>query len=487
MVSEKEWLPLMVAEFWLLAVRKAEKNSPFLTKVWAENNHKKYCALKGEGKVLSSFFLYFRISKLGQAMKKIFLFIVFIISCLQISWAQSTNTIDEIIAIVGKEIITKSQLETEYATYASQYSVMDNIEETRCLIFEHLVRQKLYEHQAELDSLEFSDQEIDSRVNYQINYWLSQVGGNQKMIEDAYHKTMDEIRKDMREMVREQMVMERVQQDITEGVTITPAEVKRFYDRIPYDSLPTVEPAYEFGHIVKMPPVSEEEIVAIKGRLEEFRERVLRGEKFSMLARLYSDDPGSASKGGELGFVERGSLYPEFEAVAFNLKSGEISGVVQTKAGYHIIQMIERKGDQINVAHILLQPKPSTEEQVKAIEFLDSVRNVVTTEKMDFSEAAKKFSDDNNKNSGGWVVNPYNNSYKFEKEAIDPSAFATINRLIPGEYSQPVAYVNEDGKMAYRIIYLKSKVAAHKPNLKEDYDLIKNAALEEKKQNLIKD
>lgn len=336
-------------------------------------------------------------------------------------------------------------------------------------------------HQAELDSIVFTDQEVDSRVNYQINYWLSQVGGNTKMIEQAYNKSMDEIKKDMREVVRAQMIADRIQQDITVNVTITPSEVKRFFDRIPYDSLPTVEPSYEYGHIVKMPPVSEEEIAAIKTRLNDYRERVLRGEKFSMLARLYSDDPGSAGKGGELGFVERGTLYPEFEAVAFNLKSGEISQIVKTKAGYHIIQMIERRGESINVAHILLQPKPSVEEQVKAIESLDSIRNVIITEKMDFSKAALQFSDDLSKNSGGWVVNSYNNSYKFEKESIDASTFTTISKLIPGEYSQPVAYVNEDGKMAYRILYLKTKVAAHKPNLTEDYDLIKNAALEEKK------
>ena len=418
-------------------------------------------------------------------MRKIYIAILFCISCLQLAWSQPSNTIDEIIAVVGKEIITKSELEAEFATYAAQYTVMDNEEEARMLIFEHMLKQKLFIHQAQLDSIEFTDAEVDARVNYQLNYWMAQVGGNTKIIEEAYHKSIDEIKKDMRPVVRDQMITERVQQNITENATITPSEVKKFFDKIPYDSLPTIEPSYEIGHIVKLPPVSDEEIAAIKERLLGFRERVLRGEKFSMLARLYSDDQGSASNGGELGFVERGTLYPEFEAVAFNLKSGEVSQVVQTKAGYHIIQMIERRGDKINVAHILLQPKPSAEEQVKAIEYLDSIRQVILDQKMEFSKAAKEYSDDMNKNSGGWVVNPYNNSYKFEKEAFDASTFATVNRLIPGEYSQPVAYVNEDGKMAYRLIYLKTKVAAHKPNLREDYDLIKGAALEEKKQSMI--
>ncbi len=418
-------------------------------------------------------------------MRKIFIAILFWVSCLQLTWAQSAGTIDEIIAVVGKEIITKSELEAECINYAAQLKDIDNVDEIRMLIFEHMLKQKLFIHQAQLDSIEFTDAEVDAQVNYKFNYWLAQVGGNAKIIEEAYNKTVDEIKKDMRSVMREQMLTDRVQQTITENVVITPAEVKKFFDKIPYDSLPTIQPSYEIGHIVKLPPVSDEEIAAIKEKLLGFRERVLRGEKFSMLARLYSDDQASAAEGGELGFVERGTLYPEFEAVAFNLKSGEVSQVVQTKAGYHIIQMIERRGDKINVAHILLQPKPSAEEQVKAIEWLDSVRQVIIDQNMDFSKAAMEFSDDMNKNSGGWVVNPYSNSYKFEKEAFDASTFATVSKLIPGEYSQPVAYVNEDGKMAYRLIYLKTKVAAHKPNLREDYDLIRGAALEEKKQGII--
>ncbi len=418
-------------------------------------------------------------------MRKIFIAILFWVSCLQLTWAQSAGTIDEIIAVVGKEIITKSELEAECINYAAQLKDIDNVDEIRMLIFEHMLKQKLFIHQAQLDSIEFTDAEVDAQVNYKFNYWLAQVGGNAKIIEEAYNKTVDEIKKDMRSVMREQMLTDRVQQTITENVVITPAEVKKFFDKIPYDSLPTIQPSYEIGHIVKLPPVSDEEIAAIKEKLLGFRERVLRGEKFSMLARLYSDDQASAAEGGELGFVERGTLYPEFEAVAFNLKSGEVSQVVQTKAGYHIIQMIERRGDKINVAHILLQPKPSAEQQVKAIEWLDSVRQVIIDQNMDFSKAAMEFSDDMNKNSGGWVVNPYSNSYKFEKEAFDASTFATVSKLIPGEYSQPVAYVNEDGKMAYRLIYLKTKVAAHKPNLREDYDLIRGAALEEKKQGII--
>ncbi len=416
-------------------------------------------------------------------MKRLFFLILLLISILN-NYAQP-YTVDGIIAIVGKEIIMKSDIEKAYAEYAAQYSVVDDAEEIKCSIFEKKIIEKLMVHQADLDSVVITDQQVEDQLNARISYLLQQIGGDVKIIEDYYQKSMDEIKKEMRVMMRDQMIMDEIQRGLTENVTITPSEVKLFFDKIPYDSLPVVEATYEFGHIVRTPPVSDVEIAELKSKLEGFRERVLRGEKFSLLARLYSDDPGSASKGGELGFIERGTLYPEFEAAAFKLKSGEISGVIQTKAGYHIIQMIERKGDRINVAHILLQPKPSPDAQVAAIEYLDSIRTVILTDKTEFSLAAIRYSDDMNRNSGGWVVNKYTGSVKFEKTAIDDATFATLNKLIPGEYSSPIPYVTEDGNMAYRIVYLKSKVAAHKANMTEDYDMIKSAALEDKKSKII--
>lgn len=416
-------------------------------------------------------------------MKRLTLFILLLINNL-IIFAQPIS-VDKIMAIVGKEIIMKSDIEKSYSEYASQYYVIDNEEEIKCNIFEKKIIEKLMVHQAALDSIIITDQQVEDQLNARISYLLQQIGGDVKIIEEYYKKSMEQIKKEMRVMMRDQMMVDEIERNLTENITITPTEIKNFFDKIPYDSLPIVQATYEFGHIVKIPPISEEEIYEIKEKLLNFRERILRGEKFSMLARLYSDDPGSASKGGELGFFERGSLYPEFEAAAFKLKSGEISNVVQTKAGYHIIQMIERKGDRINVAHILLQPKPSPDQQVAAIDYLDSIRSSIIKQKLDFSDAAYKYSDDMNKNSGGWVVNPYSGSMKFEKNAIDESTFATINKLIPGEYSTPIPYVTEDGNIAYRMLYLKSKTAAHKANLTEDYDAIKNAALEDKKQKVI--
>lgn len=413
-------------------------------------------------------------------MKKVWFSILLLFSNIAL-FAQGGVPVDGIIAVIGKGIIMQSDLEKHYIDYTAQFKTIEDPSETKCSILETLIFNKLMVDQAELDSIVITDEEVDYRLNSRMSYFLQQVGGDPKVIENYYHKPLADIKKEMREMMMEQALIDQEQTKITNGITVTPSEVKQFASKIKPDSLPTVPTSYQFGEVVKIPPISDAEIESVKSRLNEYRERVLRGEKFSMLARLYSDDPGSASKGGDLGFVERGTLYPEFEAVAFNLKTGEISQVVKTQAGYHIIQMIERRGESIHVAHILLQPKPSAEEQVNAINYLDSVRKIILDKKMDIAEAAKQFSDAPNKNNGGMVLNSYNNSYSFSKDAIDQTTFTTINKLIPKEYSDVVPFVNDDGVMAYRIIFLKEKVAEHKANLFEDYDMIKNAALEEKK------
>ena len=397
-------------------------------------------------------------------------------------FAQGGGTsIDGIVAVIGKSVILRSDLEKHFKDYTAQYRTVENPDEVYCTILENLVYNKLMVNQAEIDSIEVSDEEVDYMLNSRISYFLQQTGGDVKYIENYFNKSMADIKKDMREMMYEQALIDQVQSGITSSITITPSEVSQFASKFSPDSMPIVSTSYQFGEIVKIPPVSDEEIAAVKEQLTNYRERVLRGEKFGALARLYSDDPGSASKGGDLGFVERGTLYPEFEAVAFNLKTGEISQVVKTQAGYHIIQMIERRGEAIRVAHILIQPKPSTDEQVRAITFLDSVRKIIIEEKMPLEEAAKKFSEGTTRLNGGMVVNPYNNSLTFDRQSLDEATYTTVSKLIPGEYSECVPFVNDDGVMAYRLIFLKERVLEHKANLVEDYDMIKNAALEAKK------
>ncbi|MBR4136678.1 MAG: peptidylprolyl isomerase [Bacteroidales bacterium] len=415
-------------------------------------------------------------------MKKLIISILAFLSTSMAVWAQGGGTpVDGIVAVVGREVILQSDLEKHYLDYKSQYRNIDNPEEIYCQILENLVYNKLMVHQADLDSIEVTDEEVEYRLNSKISYFLQQVGGDVKYIENYFKKPMSEIKKEMREMMREQALIEQVQYNVTGDITVTPSEVKRFANEISQDSMPIVPTSYVFGEIVKIPPVSEEEVNAVKERLNEYRERILRGEKISLLARLYSDDPGSAAHGGDLGFVERGTTYPEFEAAAFNLKTGEVSQVIKTQAGYHIIQMIERRGESVHVAHILIQPKPSTDEQVKAITYLDSIRQIILNEHLTIAEAAKRFSDGPTKDNGGLAINPYNNSNVFDKQTMDEATFVTINKLIPGEYSECVPFVNDDGVMAYRLIYLQERVSEHKANIVEDYDMIKNAALESKK------
>ncbi len=398
------------------------------------------------------------------------------------TYAQGVGTmVDGIVAVIGKSIIMRSDLEKHFNDYTAQYKTVENPDEIYCTILENLVYNKLMVNQAELDSIEVTDEEVDYRLNSRIQYFLQQTGGDVKYIENYFHKSMSEIKKEMREMMYEQALIEQVQSSITGSITITPSEVNQFVSKINPDSMPLVSTTYQFGEIVKIPPVSDEKVEEVKERLNSYRERILRGEKIGGLARLYSDDPGSASKGGDLGFVERGTLYPEFEAATFNLKSGEVSQVVKTQAGYHIIQLIERRGESIRVAHILIQPKPSTEEQVNAIMYLDSVRKVIIDNKLSLDEAAKKYSEGTTRLNGGMVVNPYNSSYYFDRQSLDDATFTSLNKLIPGEYSECVPFVNDDGVMAYRLLYLKERVAEHKANVVEDYDMIKNAALEQKK------
>ena len=397
------------------------------------------------------------------------------------------NVIDEIIATVADRIIMKSDLEYALEGYKYQKGLytLENEDELRCSILEQLIFQKLLINQAELDSIAITDAQVNERIDYNMRMQISQMGGNIGKLEEAYGKTMAEIKAESRDLVRDEFLIEQMQQKILENINISYQEVKAYFENIPYDSLPVIPLEYELAQIVKTPKVGEAEKIEIKRRLEDIRSRVLRGENFKTFARLYSEDPGSASKGGELGFVGRGELFTEFELAAFSLKPGEVSSVVETPAGFHIIQMIERRGEQINVAHILIKPKPSAEEMLSSKNYLDSVYQVLKDTKMPFDSAARLFSDDPGKINGGMLVNPYTASYAFTEEQLDKSILYAVSHLIPGEFSQSVAMITEEGNQAYRILYVKTKRAAHKANLVDDYERIKNVALEHKKQNAL--
>ncbi len=425
-------------------------------------------------------------------MRKYIVSIIIFITGLSCIGQNNKNIIDEIIATVGSRIITRSDLEyaLEGYKYSSRLMTLEHQDEIRCDILEQLMFQKLLIHQAELDSVIITDAQVNERIDYNLRYQIMQIGGDAQKLEQYYGKSIAEIKADSREQMRDEYLTEEMQRKLTADLHIINQEVKEYFNSIPEDSIPIIPVEYEIAQIVKNPVISDAEKISIKQNLENMRERVLRGENFSTFARMYSEDPGSALKGGEVGFTSRGDLYPEFETVAYSLKAGEISSVVETEAGYHIIQMLERRGERINVAHILIKPKPSPESMLEAKNFLDSVYNLIKSKKISFDSAAILFSDDPSKTNGGMIVNPFTSSYSFQPDQLnqyDKTILYLIDDMIPGDYTRTVPMITETGNQAYRILYLKAKRAEHRANLVDDYEKIKNAALEAKKQKTLLD
>ncbi len=395
--------------------------------------------------------------------------------------------VDEIVAVVGKNIILESDVETQFLSMKlQQKGMIGDPAGIRCKILESILYQKLMMAQAEVDSVEVSDMQVDAELDRRLGMFISQFGSQEKM-EQYYNKTLFEIKQELHDIVKEQLITQQVQNSIVQNVTVTPSEIRSYFRSLPEDSIPLIKTEYEVAEIVKKPPVSVEEKIRVKEELLNLRKRILNGESFSTMAILYSEDPGSAAKGGELGFYGRGQLYPEFEAVAFKLKEGEISDVVETDAGYHIIQMIERKGDYVNVRHILLTPKVSPDDLLKARNELDSIARLIKSDSITFEEAVSRFSDAENKNSGGLLINPYTGGTSFEAEQLDAQVSFTIEKMKVGEVSDPVPMKTEDQKDAFRLLKLVKRTKAHRANLKEDYSKIQEWALEDKKQRVIKD
>ncbi len=416
-------------------------------------------------------------------IKAIFITLLLFVTVFSVS-AQQKAVIDEVVAVVGKHVILQSDIETQYIQMRLQHGILGSAETMRCQILEDLLFQKLLLNQAEIDSITVTDVQVEQEMERRLRYFINELGSQEKL-ESYYNKTVAEIKNELRRMVEDQMLVEQVQQDIMRNISVTPQEVRSFYKRIPKDSIPTVPVEYEILQIVKKPPVSVEEKMEIRERLNEMRKRILNGERFSTLAVLYSEDPGSARKGGELGYYGRGELYPEFEAVAFKLRDGEVSEIVETQAGYHIIQMIDRRGEYVNVRHILLMTKVSPYSLEKAKNELDSIANLIKNEEVTFEEAVEKFSEDEGKSNGGLLINPYTGGTRFEAAMLDEQLSFVVAKLQPGDISEPLPMTTEDGRDAYRLLKLKLKTTSHEANMKEDYDRIRQWALNEKQQKAV--
>ncbi len=398
--------------------------------------------------------------------------------------AQDAQVIDRVVAVVGQNIILQSDIESRYLEYRLQGGIKGSASTLRCEILEDLMFQKLMLNQAEMDSITVTEEQVNADVDRWISYLISQVG-SQENLEKYYKKTMPEIKDELFRMRKDNMLVEQVQQTILANVEVTPSEVKNLYHNMPKDSIPMVNSKYEIAHLVKKPPITLDQKLEVKDRLYKLRKRILNGERFSTLALLYSEDPGSAKKGGELGFTGRGEFAPEFEAAAFNLRDGEISEVVETEFGFHIIQMIERRGDFVNVRHILLTVKVAAEALQEAYDELDSIATLIHNDSLTFDEAVRRFSDDKDRINGGILVNPVTGGTLFDASELDQQVSVVVNKMKVGDISAAVPMKTSDNKDACRLIYLKKKTEPHKANLKEDYTLIRDLAIQKKREEII--
>ena len=385
------------------------------------------------------------------------------------------NIIDEVIWVVGDEAILRSEVEEE--RIRAQYEGHQIPGDPYCYIPEQLAVQKLFLHQAELDSVVVSESTVSHQVDMRMDYYISQIGSKEKM-EEYFRKTSSEIREEMMTSVRNQMTIQQMQSKLTEHIKPTPADIRRYYNTLPADSLPVIPAHVEVQVISFEPIVPQEEIDRVKGQLREFTDRVTSGRAdFAMLARLYSEDTESAKRGGELGFVGKGQLVSEFADVAFNLNDPKrVSRIVQTEYGYHIIQLIEKKGDRINCRHILLRPRVSATDKVKSLEKLDSIRTlIVDSAKLTFEQAVIMYSQDKNTvMNAGLMTNPNSGGTQFEFQDLPSDVAKQVYTMKEGEVSQPFIMIDPmRNKEVCAIVKVRSKTDVHKANIVDDFQTIK--------------
>lgn len=399
--------------------------------------------------------------------------------------AFSQEKLDGIIGVVGEELVLKSELDIQKEQYLS--SGMKVGENTACVLYEELLFAKLLIAQSKLDSLIISEDQVEQELDRRMRYFINQFGSREKL-EEFYDKSILEIKKEFADDVRQQLIVQQMRSKITSGVKITPAEVREFYNSIPRDSLPFINAEIEVAQIVKKAPINEEEKQKVKKRLEEFRDRIMAGEDFGTLAYLYSEDPGSARENGELGYMARSELVPEFAAVAFDLQPGEVSEIVETQFGFHLIKALDRRGQEMNLAHILLSPKVQTSDMIKAKMEVDSIADLIkNVDTLDFETAAKLFSDDKDtKYNGGLITNAMTGTSQFEMDQIsqiDPGLFIVVENMKEGDMSEAEVAQLSDGSKGYRIIKLISYTEPHRANLNMDYQRISTVAQAEKQNN----
>ena len=397
------------------------------------------------------------------------------------------SVIDEIVWVVGDEAILRSDVEEQRMRFQYEGTKVEG--DPYCFIPEQLALQKLFLDQAKIDSVYADEASVSSQVDMRISYLISQVGSKEKL-EEYFGKPLHALKEELREMVKNQQIVQQMQKKIVGDVKCTPAEIRRFVSKIPQDSIPTIPTQVEVQILIVEPKVSKEAIEEVKSRLREFRTRVESGEsEFSTLAILYSEDTESAKRGGEIGFMGKGQLVPEYADVAFAMQDKKkLSKIVESEFGFHLIQLIDKSGDRVNTRHILMKPRPSLSEKDMAAKRLDSIADVVRKEVMNFDQAVSFYSSDKNtRNSFGLLTNPKSGDSKFQMQDLPQEVAKVVYGMNVGEISKPFSMIGSNGKEVFAIVKLKSKTLPHKANMTDDFVLMKNIYQQKKSADKLND
>lgn len=405
------------------------------------------------------------------------------------SAAPQQSVVDEVIWVVGDEAILKSDVEAARVQAAQEGTHWNGNPD--CVIPEQLAVQKLFLHQAAIDSIEVTESEIATGVEEQLSYWIQMVGSREKL-EEYKKESISQMRNELHDALRDRQKTQKMRNKLVESVSVTPAEVRRYFSKLPQDSVPFIPTAVEVQIITQTPKIEQEEINRVKDELRDFTDRITKGEtSFSSLARLYSEDPGSARRGGELDYAGRGVFDPAFANVAFNLTDPKkISKIVESEFGYHIIQLIDKRGDKIKVRHILLKPQVSQAAIEASKARLDSIRTDIVNGVFTFDEGATVISDDKDtKNNRGLMSNVVEQSRtsKFRMQDLPSEVAKVVDTMKVGEVSAPFDMINERGKTVCAIVKLKNRVDGHKATITEDYQEMKNIVLNKRKEQTLHD
>lgn len=399
----------------------------------------------------------------------------------------SGQVVDKIVAKVDNNIVLESEVQKTYIEAIAQ-SQQGMEAPNRCSVFESLLINKLMVAKAEIDSVVVTDAEVLVQTNNRFGMVMQQFGGDENMLAEIYGKTADQLKAEIEDVIREQLIVQKMRSKITEGITVSPAEVRVFFNTIPKDSLPLFTSEATVGQIVRKPIPSLDLRDKIIKQLLGFKEDILSGKStFAELATKYSEDPGSAAQGGDLGFFRRGELAPEYEATSLGLRPGEISDPVETQFGFHMIQLLEIKGNTYNTRHILRIPKATEEDILKAERYLDSLKKEIISGKIDFAKAAKEYSDDRaTSDAGGFFTDPATNSNRLSLRTLeDPVLYFTIDTMKVGDITPPLRFEDPREGTKVRILFYKARYPAHKANLEDDYEKLKAATLRRKEDEIL--